>query len=236
VLDTLLKTGLVLGLLVGHCFGQTPSKIICYEEDSCPHTFKNGKSVEVIQEPEFTLLVSMQRQFGMVEVEIAIANTSQHELDVIPSQIVGASIQEDSNHPRHTIELAQVSRDHLLRHSYSTSSPLLTWQPPAPQTTTTGQMIVVGPTGRHSVYTYSETAQANSDVSPVQTSQLQTMPTPTPMAFAAANALAANTLSPQQTIHGMVYFRLPVKNTVDAGVLIPLAGKWYEFHFNWPRP
>lgn len=216
-----------LAAFSGHC--QTPSNVICYEDDGCPHAYKNGKLVEIVQQPDVTILVSMQQQLGMIEVEIALKNTSNSPLDVIPTQVFGESIQDDAKHPRQQSQLAQISRDELVAHSYSSATYFPS--PPAPQeSTTTGQIVVVGPQG-HSVYSYSATGEST----PLGSSQAETITGITPAAFAAANALTSNTLAPQQTLHGMVYFALPPRHTVDAGVQVLLGGKWYEFHFAWPR-
>jgi hypothetical protein len=73
-------------------------------------------------------------------------------------------------------------------------------------------------------------------VSPERAVQEPVLPSFNPFTLAAANALTANSLSPNQMIDGIVYFKLPPKHTIDAGVQIPLAGKYYEFHLDWPRP
>jgi hypothetical protein len=222
-------------LFASVCYGQAPSAVICYESDSCPHAYKNGKSVEVLQEPEFTILVSMQEHLGLVEAEIGIANNSNTVLDVIPTRIVGNSIQEDRKHPRHATELIQLSPEQLQSRGFSSTSPIL-FLPPQQQTLTTGQVVVVGPQG-HSVYTYTENANTHaSPANPELAGLVPALPSINRFELAAANALTANTLNPNEMIHGMIYFKLPPKHTIDAGIQVPLNGKYYEFHFAWPRP
>jgi hypothetical protein len=94
----------------------------------------------------------MQQYLGLVEVEIGIVNTSQNMLDVIPAQILRRANQEDRKKVRHVTELIQLSPEQVSSRGYSRSSPIFPLLPQQQQTSTTGQVVVVGRKGTRYIH------------------------------------------------------------------------------------
>jgi len=65
----------------------TPAVICVQAESSCTHAYKDDKYFEMVDMPGVSLIVSVREDYGLLQFELRIVNTSLHSLDVIPDQI-----------------------------------------------------------------------------------------------------------------------------------------------------
>jgi len=230
--------------LTGQQLGQTSKVIACDESAGCTHQFLNGRKVKIIAVDGVTVSASLTDTGKHFRAEIAVANTSTTNFDVLPANF---SIEETAPKQK-TLAYEDVGK---LIHSaekrmawanaFTAAGAGMQRQQSTTNTTNYGTVNVNSSDGSYANGTYTGTststtstpdyaAQASANAAIRQRNALLAVQS----SQVSEAALRSNTVVPGQSVGGSVFFQRKGK-AKQVVLIVPLGDKLFQFPFQFQR-
>jgi len=230
----------------GVCWSQvsTPSTtqttILCDEAAGCSHEFIDGLKYKIITNDNASVSVAISSNGKYARVSVSITNKSATPIDVLPDQF---GLMETA--PKNQA-LAYVSYEKIVRsderragwaNALNSFGAGMATQQVTTQTTSSGTVNATSSDGTYTNGTYDGSSTSTTTVPDYAAraraeenlrrrrealrAELQAM---------SQTSLKSNTVMPNQTVSGLVYFDFS-KKVKNANILIPIGNVVYEFPY-----